>query len=445
MSTRSPLLACPDDILLLILEQCETGSISNLSLACKALRPRCIPQLYREVDLSSHNIGRFSEHEGPTIRPEYQLWTHLNDSHRPETLLPAQRSFLRTLCEYPDYAKYIRSFTWTLIWYDEHAKEEPRAMTEIDYHTWDVFSRMERVETLDLAAIALDKSWDDYCREPPPTLFPRVTDLRLVGWFPHKIVVNIFNSIDLSKLRALRLDSLQEEGRDSNGSPVSEDFNKQHWEDQKRAQLCEDRRKGVTPADDGIIYPGPMWIPFLPLIGRFTSLQSLEIAIPPLEDASNGSSLSDSPVCPDYTTYISVMEELIDSVSPSLEQLSIEYARAAEPHGGLTSGTLSLRMGNAEPILNSFFSRFGIDDCKWKPLKSVSLRGFLERKDLVRDPPERANRYFRGRWLGPSNLERMRNMRAVQARIEAFVSSKGGSLEWVDGSPRPVFNYMGYI
>jgi hypothetical protein len=410
--------------------------MSNLSQTCKDLRLRCVPQLYREVDLSSHNIGRFPEHEDDKFRPEQ--WTHMDDFHRPENLLSLQRSFLRTMCQFPEYASYIRSFSWTLIWYDQH--EEQDGLTEIDYQTWAVFSRMERVEKLDLAAIPGDKGLDDYCREVPPILFPRVTDLRLVGWFPHSLAVNIFNSINVSKLHSLQLDALQEEGQDSEGAPVSEDFNKDHWDDQERAQLCESRRKGLTPPDVGIVYPGPMWIPFLPLVGKFASLRRLEITIPPFEDTETYSAMAD---CPDHTTYISVMAELIESVSPSLERLNIEYARELGPHGRMFYGFLSQRMRASELMLRSFFSSLSTDEWKWKSLQHVSLKGFLQSKELVLDPPERSG-WSRGVYLGPSNLQRMASIRTIQARIEALCS-KGVLLEWSDDSPRPAFNYMGFI
>jgi hypothetical protein len=435
MATRSPLLACPDDILLLILEQSEKTSVSNLSQTCEALRSRCIPQMYREVDLSSHNIGRFPEHEDDKFRPEQ--WTHMDDFHRPGNLLSLQRSFLRTMCECPDYAGYVRSFSWTLIWRDQHTED---GLTEIDYQLWAVFSCMDRVEKLDLAAIAVDNPSEGYRREVPPILFPQVTDLRLVGWMPHNLAVNIFNSIDLSKLYSLRLNALQEDGQDSKGSLVSEDFNKTHWDDQERAQLCESRRKGSTPANVGVIYPGPMWIPFLPLIGKLTSLQCLEITIPPFEDTKTYSAMGG---CPDHTTYISVMAELIESVSPNLERLTIDYARELESHGRMFDGFLSQRLCTSELMLRSFFSSLSTNEWKWRFLRRVSLKGFLQDKELVRGPPERSG-WSRGVYLGPSNMQLMTKIRNIQASIEAL-SSNRFTLEWSDDSPRPAFNYMGLI
>jgi hypothetical protein len=364
----------------------------------------------------------------------------MDDDHRPENLLSLQRAFLRTMCERPHYANYVRSFSWTLIWRDQHNED---SLTEIDYQLWTVFSRMDRVEKLDLAAISIDKILEDYTHEVPSVLFPSVTDLRLVGWMPHNLVVNIFNSIDLSKLRALRLDALQEEeGRDFNGSVISEDFNKSHWNDPARAQLCESRRRGLTPPDVGIIYPGPMWIPFLPLIGKFTSLRCLEITIPPFEDTKTYTAMGD---CPDHMTYISVMAELIESVSPSLEKLSIEYAREIGSYGRIFPEFLSQRMRTAELMLCSLLNILGTVEEKWKSLQHFSLKGFLQGKELVHGSPSKEGRRRRGHPPIVTNAQRVVNIRALRARIEASLGSKGFILEWLDNSPRPALNYMGYI
>lgn len=391
--------------------------------------------MYRDVDLSSHNIGRFPEHEDDKFRPE--RWTHMDDFDRPENLLSRQKPFLRTIDEHTGYASYVRSLSWTLIWTDDNYVD---SLTEIDYRLlWDVFSRMQRVETLDLAQIpSPDMHTEKYTREIPPILFPHVMDLRLVGWMTHSLVINILNSIDLSKLRALRLLALQEEGRDSDGGIVDEDINKKHWNDEERARRCEDRMKGVMQAETGIVYPGPMWIPFLPLIGKLTSLQYLEICIPPLEDSMEGE-------CPDHKAYISTMTSLLESVSPTLEKLDIEYARGEALDSRFFRHYFSQRIHTAESMLGSFFASLGTEKRKWKNLEQLSLKGFLHEKQLVRDPPEMSNRYYRGLWHGPPDLQYMRSIRAIQDRIEVFLNGKGCCFEWLDEAPRPALLYMGYM
>src|SRR6266536_5513161 len=109
MAEQLHLLTCPDDILLLILEHCEQSSIQNLSLTSKSLQRRCVSQLYRDVDLSSHNLGRMPEFEDD-VHPE--MWTNTDDSIHPKNLVSRQRSFLRTMTECPEYAAYVCAFSW---------------------------------------------------------------------------------------------------------------------------------------------------------------------------------------------------------------------------------------------------------------------------------------------------------------------------------------------
>ena len=424
MAKQSSLLACPDDIFLIILEQCEQSSIHNLSLTSKSIRPRCIPQLYRKVDLSSHNLGRIHEYEDEV---HMEMWANMDDSNGPENMLSRQRAFLRTMTKSPKYAPYVRVFSWTLIWYDQYDEQD---LTEIDYQLWAVFSRLDRVEQLDLAALAQDKPLEEYTRQIPSVLFPLVTELRLTGWMTHKLVANIFNSINLSQLRVLSLDALQEEGNLPDGSPMPEDINAEHWDSGWRAKLCKSRTTGAGPTDFGIIFPGPMWLTFVPLIGELDSLQHLEIRIPPLEEARMGDD------CPEYVSYIAVMAELVEAAAPNLKKLIIDYARGkrgANVSAHTQPGIVTLqhnRLRRSEVILKSFLSPFwSNDEWKWKSLRSVSLKGFLQSTQL--GPPSREG-------------EDQRKIQSIHNKIEDCLSTKGIILEWSDDSPRPAFLFLGH-
>jgi hypothetical protein len=126
MAKRPHLLACPSDVFFLILEQCDPNSISKLSLTSKDIRVQCIPHLYRTVDLSSHNAGRISQQEDD-LRPE--MWACSFDEIAPENHVSRQRSFLRTMARHPEYATYVRTFSWTLTWGERNEYE----LTEVDY------------------------------------------------------------------------------------------------------------------------------------------------------------------------------------------------------------------------------------------------------------------------------------------------------------------------
>ena len=428
MAQRSGLLACSDDVFWLILKQCEQHSIHQLSQTTKATRTRCLPQLYREVDLSSHNLGRLSEFEDEL---RLECWANTDDFHRPESLLSRQRSFLRVLVEHPNYATYVRSFSWTLIWYDEH---EECGLSEIDYQLWKVLSGLVRVEKLDLAELPCpgNKHPEPYTHQIPPVLFPSVSDLRLTGWMPHKLVANIFSSINLSKLRTLSLDTLQEEGKYPDGTPMMEEINKQYWNSEWRAKLCKRYMEDPAATDFEIIFPGPMWLTFVPLIGKLHSLQRLEIRIPPLEE----NTLGEDGDCPDYECYVSVMAKLVASTETTLEALVIDYARQTRwklsncgTARNMTQTIQNRRLRRSEMLLRSILPLLWSSDewkWKWKSLRSVSLKGFLSSFQL-RIP-----------------FKMSAEIEAMQSKIGDFLSNTGVLFEWSDDSPRPGFLFLGH-
>ena len=186
------------------------------------------------------------------VHPE--MWANTDDSIHPESLVSQQRSFLRTMTECPEYAAYLRGLSWTLIWSDRNED----ALTEIDHQLWAIFSRFKSVEKLNLAALPQGKDGEPYIRQIPPLLFPSVTELRLTGWMPHKLVANIFNSINLPELQILSLDALQEEGSIPDGSPMPEHINKTYWSSEWRTRLCDLGTRDTATMNVGVIFPGPM-------------------------------------------------------------------------------------------------------------------------------------------------------------------------------------------
>lgn len=79
-----------------------------------------------------------------------------------------------------------------------------------------MFGRITNVTYLDLAS--LHRSEDDkYICGNPAVLFPRITDLRLLGWMHRGLVKSIFKSLDPGKLQSLRLDHLEDDGAFLNG------------------------------------------------------------------------------------------------------------------------------------------------------------------------------------------------------------------------------------
>lgn len=378
----------------------------------------CIPELYREVDLSSHNLGRITENEDEF---HCETWANLDDFNRPENLLPRQRYFLRTLQECPHYASYVRSFAWTMIWYDQHDED---GLAEIDYHLWAIFSQLQRVTKLDLAAIAHDKPLEAYTRQVPSVIFPQVKELRLTGWMPHNLVASILNSINLSDLRVLSLNALQEEGSLPDGSPMPESLNNKHWDSKWRVKLCEHGKIHSDSREHRIIFPGPMWLPFLHVIGKFDSLQHLEITIPPFEEIN----ADQNP--PEFENYISTMVELIDSVNPTLKSLVIDYARrrrygCANPLELYFTALDRRRPGHSGAISRSMFSLFSEpEDSKWGSLLNVSLKGFLQSFQF--------------------ETSHATSIHDIKGRLEEYLTDRNIEFQWSDHSPQPAFLFLGH-
>jgi hypothetical protein len=425
MSPISGLLKCYEDIMFLILEFCDHSSVNHLSLTCKALRLHCLPHLYRTVDLSFHNIGRLPQYEG-TVLPE--AWANTCDSFRPEDLFSKQRCLLRTLSEHPKYANLIRDFSWTLIWYNDSHQEESPA---IKYRIWSIFSCLVNVETLDLACLGEDGIEDHYVRYIPALLFPAVTNLRLLGWMHHDLVTNILNSIDLSKVRNLNLDALQEEGQIQNGSPMPESLN-ERLDDQDMLLRDLYKNKVNRLHENRIIFPGPMWLPIVPIIDKLSLLQCLEVRIPPLElDIRDYRNSMD----PGYWKYIRIISDLITSVCSTLERLVLDFARDIKYSASGGCGTFrghmltcqARRLYISHEILSCLLAVF-LDDEKWKwsKLRNVCLRGFLD--------------HTRGEYKDGNTIAILQ----LRNQVDISLAFRGIEFQWLDDSPRPATLFKGY-
>jgi hypothetical protein len=281
------------DVLQLVFQHLvgDSASLLNVSLTCRAWRSLALPCVFQVVDISSHNNGRLPELECE-MRP--LLYADYDGEFRPQNLVSRQRAFLRLVTDKPILARYVKSFTWTLIWLDFDEYD----LTEIDRQTWNVFSRMFNVTHLDLASLhcADDYIEDGYIRRNPPTLFPNVRDLRLLGWMHRGLVRAIITSLEPCKLRSLRLDYLEDEGAQPNGDSLGADtaIRQAHsaWPKSSGRRLRPEAMNGSEVFHDDLIrrqetgqafiFPGPMWLP-LYLLSAHTvvSLTHLQVKVPP--------------------------------------------------------------------------------------------------------------------------------------------------------------------
>lgn len=158
----------------------DSTSLLNIGLTCRAWYDLSKPCLCRDVNLSSHNLGRWhcSEEERASAASEdcRVIYTDYHAKFRPRNLVRRQRAFLNLISTNPRLARYVRSLTWTLIWRDFG----DAGLTDADRQTWNVFSLMKNVARLDVASLH-DVPNNPYVRQNPAHLFPKVTDLRLLG------------------------------------------------------------------------------------------------------------------------------------------------------------------------------------------------------------------------------------------------------------------------
>jgi len=250
------------DIFFEILDVCAAhrGTLYNLSLTSKFLWNTCLPLLYKNVDLSTHNRGRLVEFEDDC---RWELWADADDDYVPDDARLRQYSFLRTLTAHPEYGAFVRSFAWTLIW--SYARFNSYELQDIEFSMWNVFSSLTNVQNLDLASLHRNHH-ERFIRQNPRRLFSSAVRIRLLGWMHYGLVTSILYSIDPSKLKHLALYSLQDEGQYADGSPMSADDGGD----------LQPHIETINPdGSRGFVFPGPIRHILKPLEGRCTALKYL--------------------------------------------------------------------------------------------------------------------------------------------------------------------------
>jgi hypothetical protein len=284
------------DVLQLVFRELagDNASLLKVSLTCRAWRSLALPALFQVVDISSHNNGRQPQHED-SVRP--LVYADYDGEYRPQNLVSRQRVFIRLLTNKPGLARYVKSFTWTLVWLDNWYELciEDDTLTDVDRQTWDAFGRMVNVTHLDLASLHQIYE-DEYIRQNPAMLFPNVRDLRLLGWMHRGLVRAIITSLEPRKLRSLKLDYLEDEGALPNGESMGDHIAMRHAHHARSGKPFDNWRPETNDgseiySDDLIIrqetgnafvFPGPMWLPLHLLSAHaMVSLTHLQVKVAP--------------------------------------------------------------------------------------------------------------------------------------------------------------------
>jgi hypothetical protein len=323
------------DVLRLVFQELagDSETLLNVSLTCSAWRSLALPSVYRVIDISSHNNGLQPQLERDMSSPVYADY---DGRYRPQNLVSRQRAFLRLMVAKPLLAKYVRSFTWTLIWLDFDEQE----LTGIDLQTWDVFARLVNVTQLDLASLHRNGD-DEYVRRNPAVLFPKVRDLRLLGWMHRSLVRAIIMLLDSCKLQSLKLDYLEDEDAYPNGESLGQHA-ATRLAQQARATNTSVRPNPMTTDgsdvyhDDLIlrqetgkafVFPGPMWLPLYLLSAHaMDSLTHFQVKVPPFDLATD---------LRNYQTLFRQTASLVVKARGSLRSLMIVFGvRYERPYTG---------------------------------------------------------------------------------------------------------------
>jgi hypothetical protein len=334
------------DVLQLIFRQLagDNATLLNISLTCRAWRSLALPAVFQVVDISSHNNGRQPQHECDV---RTLVYADYDGEFRPQNLVPRQRAFLRLVTDTPELARYVKSFTWTLVWLDNwhEINYDDDNLTEIDRQTWNVFGRMVNVTHLDLAS--LHHIIEDECiRQNPAILFPNVRDLRLLGWMHRGLVRAIITSLEPRKLRSLRLDYLEDEGALPNGESLGsgmairyahharskKPFDNWRPETNDGSDIYDDDLIIRQETGDAFVFPGPMWLPLYLLSAHaMVSLTHLQVKLAPF---------SRSVDVRGYNTLFHQTASFITKTKETLKSLIIVFDQSPSlyPEGQLKGG-----------------------------------------------------------------------------------------------------------
>jgi hypothetical protein len=207
---------------------CDRSAWLQLNLVSKGFHVLCLPLIYRDVDLSTHNSEiPHPLHlltSGPSLTPLYRAKDKIQKVQK------SQESFLDTLLQHPEYAPFIRALTWTLMFGPE-LDDQDSPVDHIGHphnQTWRVLLALENVKRLDLASEHCLMR-HAYVQDCPGPLFPAAKSVRLSGVMNEKLVSSII-SHHPDRLEELSIDNAQHWGLHANGKPLTDDLygNREH-------------------------------------------------------------------------------------------------------------------------------------------------------------------------------------------------------------------------
>lgn len=250
----------------LIANKLSSHDLSLVTRTSKSFKTVFRPHLYRCIDLSVHEIP-----SSDTEKDERQT------SPCPLDLLDRQHAFTRLVLHHkPEYALWVRSFTWTMCLHRAHAFD-PVPDDELDSVIL-LFSKMDRVISLDIDG----GDSHGYPPKPIPPLFPAACHIRLSGQMHYGLASAILHGPEKTSLKSLTICNLHERGHMRSGQnyqqpPIRRDYQwgLAAWDESDAEPIEEDWPAESLPKQ---VPPGPMRrVLNQQLASRCSSLESLTL------------------------------------------------------------------------------------------------------------------------------------------------------------------------
>ncbi|CAI6337823.1 unnamed protein product [Periconia digitata] len=382
------ILSIPTEIIIAIAGSCDTAGVNNFSQTCRVLHFTLTPQLYKVIDLSSHNAEiecvpwRFTESPPGYIFPPDFMRRRYNEFDR--EIFQRQGLLERTFAANHSYGEHVRTLRWTILdtnemdWgqnlesnseiEDAEAKgAKVPVYTPEDEPIWIVFRSLTNVTDVDI-------HWHRRWREVtlPGPLFPAMRSLRLGGCMTQKFVSCILepqttSGSQQSLLERVELNNLFEWGKINLPLPHED-----HLGD--IIHFARDNADDTTE-----YYRNHLMIGVLdPLIGRLGNLRSLGIG-------TFGD--DDRPRVPILQSYIhdglvyASLARVLNSIRPTLEEFKFDQGinrieeSYIESDGWITRESYQRRDHRQMDCLFLDHILPVLLEAPWPRMKSLHIRG----------------------------------------------------------------------
>lgn len=184
----------PAEIHVSIAEHCKNHDLINLCLTSKLVNERCLPLLYRHVDLLFNRqcSGVLNSQEHPLIL---------------DAQLKRQLQFIHALLSHPEYGKHVRLFKGRLCVPSPDVCDrlrEPKVSVE---ELWRAMRSLSHVQSVDVASkIIFTSRVTEPAKQFSCDLFQSATSVRLVGQMQYGLAKSILNAVNPATLAHLCLD-----------------------------------------------------------------------------------------------------------------------------------------------------------------------------------------------------------------------------------------------